>query len=113
MRVLLDNNIDRRISTLLAFYKVEHVQAIGWDRLKNGELIASAERAGFNALVTADKNLQYQQSLKGRKISIIVLNSLFVDFKGIAPLVPQILAALESLPEWSFIVIEPDNRPRL
>jgi len=45
------------------------VEAIerGWDRLANGELIALAEAAGFEFLLTTDKNLSYQQNLKGRK----------------------------------------------
>ncbi len=107
MRVLLDNNIDHRFLKFFPNHRVDHVQKIGWDQLKNGELIASAEESGFDALITADKNLRYQQSLKGRTISIVVLNPLFVDFQGTAPLVPKILTALENLPQGSFIVIEP------
>ena len=106
MRVLLDNNIDRRFLRLLPGHEVTHVQQIGWDKLQNGELIASAEEAGYSVLVTADKNLRYQQNLKGRRLCIVILNSLYVDFKGIAPLVPQILNALEDLTEGSFITID-------
>jgi predicted nuclease of predicted toxin-antitoxin system len=107
MRILLDNNIDHRFLKLLAAHDVTHVQKIGWDRLKNGDLIAAAEREGYAVLVTADKNLRYQQSLKDRILSIIILNSLFVDYQGIAPLVPQVLAALNDLAEGSFITITP------
>jgi hypothetical protein len=41
----------------------------GWDRLTNGELIEAAEAAGFELLLTTDKNLRYQQNLKARKIA--------------------------------------------
>ena len=53
------------------------VEAIerGWDRLVNGELIAAAEAAGFELLLTTDKNMRYQQNLKGRRIAIIVLGN--------------------------------------
>lgn len=44
----------------------------GWSRLSNGELLDQAERQ-FDAFVTTDKNLLYQQRLRGRRISIFVL----------------------------------------
>jgi len=47
----------------------------GWDRLTNGELIAAAEAAGFEVLLTTDKNMRYQQNLTGRKIAFVVLGN--------------------------------------
>ena len=47
----------------------------GWDRLVNGELIALAEAAGFEILVTTDKNMRYQQNLTGRKIAFVVIGN--------------------------------------
>ncbi len=41
--------------------------------LLNNELLNEAEKAGFDVLVTTDKNLSYQQNLSGRKIAIVVL----------------------------------------
>ena len=41
--------------------------------LTNGELLKAAEEAGFDVLLTTDKNLLYQQDLTGRKIAIVVL----------------------------------------
>ena len=48
---------------------------MGWAALTNGMLLASAETAGFDILITADQNLSYQQSLAGRRIAIVVLTS--------------------------------------
>ncbi len=45
----------------------------GWDKLKNGELLAAAEQAGFDLFLTTDKNMRYQQNLSDRKIAIVVL----------------------------------------
>ena len=45
----------------------------GWDKLVNGDLLHVAEQAGFDLLLTTDKNLHYQQNLPDRKIAIIVL----------------------------------------
>ena len=47
MRVLLDNNVNQRLGTLLVGHKVVHVRSVGLDRLQNGDLIATAEGAGF------------------------------------------------------------------
>ncbi len=47
----------------------------GWERLVNGALLDAAEAAGFEVLVTADKNIRYQQNLIGRKIAIVVLGN--------------------------------------
>ncbi len=45
----------------------------GWDRLRNGDLLTAAEDAGFDLLLTTDKNMRYQQNLAGRRIAIVVL----------------------------------------
>ena len=105
MRVLLDNNVDRRFARLLVGHEAVHARQVGWADLQNGDLIAAAEFSGFDVLITADKNMRYQQNLKDRTISIITLNSILVDFPGIQPLVPQVLAALENLSPGSFITI--------
>ena len=52
---------------------MEGARARGWEELTNGELISVAEQAGFDLIVTTDKNIRYQQNLEARKISLIVL----------------------------------------
>ena len=47
----------------------------GWDRLVNGDLMAAAEAAGFELLLTTDKNIRDQQNLTGRKIAFVVLGN--------------------------------------
>ena len=41
----------------------------------NGDLLAEAERAGFDVLLTADKNMRYQPNLAARKIALVVLST--------------------------------------
>jgi predicted nuclease of predicted toxin-antitoxin system len=110
MRVLLDNNVSRRFSQLLPGHDVTHVQQIGWEGLKNGLLLASAEESGFEVFITADKQIQYQQNLFGRKIRIVVLNSLRIVIEEIAPLAPQVLAVLPDLQEGVLVLISPDEK---
>ena len=48
---------------------------MGWSDLANGELIAVAEAAGFDVLITADRNIRYQQNWSGRRLCLIVLST--------------------------------------
>ena len=48
---------------------------LGWHELKNGELLQQAEEAGYDLLLTSDKNIRHQQNLSGRKIAIVVLGN--------------------------------------
>jgi hypothetical protein len=74
-RLLLDANMPRGLRALLADYEVRTARQMGWDRLTNGELLAAAEAAGFDAMITADRNIRYQQNLVGRKIALIELTT--------------------------------------
>jgi hypothetical protein len=60
-------------------------------------------------MVTTDKNLQYQQNMTGRKISIIVLSPRLVFYETLVPLIGQLTHALINLTEGSFIVIKPES----
>ena len=73
MRVLFDQATPVPIRSHLEQHEVRTVAQEGWDRLKNGELLAVAEEAGFEVFLTTDKNIRYQQNLSGRKIAIVVL----------------------------------------
>jgi predicted nuclease of predicted toxin-antitoxin system len=73
MLILFDNGTPRGLARFLAGHTVEEARARGWEELKNGELIDLAERAGFDVILTTDKNIQYQQNLTARKIALVVL----------------------------------------
>ncbi|MHB1097241.1 MAG: hypothetical protein ACYC3F_13830 [Gemmatimonadaceae bacterium] len=59
----------------LPAHAVETAFERGWATLTNGELLAAAEAAGFDVLVTTDRNLRYQQNLAGRSIALVVLST--------------------------------------
>jgi hypothetical protein len=75
MNVLFDHNTPRGIARHLVGHKVTEAKERGWDRLTNGDLLSAAEEAGFHLLLTADKNMSYQQNLSGRKIALVVLGN--------------------------------------
>jgi hypothetical protein len=74
--ILFDNNTPRGLARALVGHTVAEARDRDWATLKNGELLLIAEQAGFDVLVTGDKNIRYQQNLQGRTISIAVLTQL-------------------------------------
>ena len=73
MRILFDNGTPRGLARFLSTHSVEEARTRGWEELDNGELIDAAEQAGFQIMVTTDKNIRYQQNLETRKIALVVL----------------------------------------
>jgi hypothetical protein len=73
MRVLFDQGIPLPLRPYLVGHSVRTAAQQGWATLGNGELLNVAEQAGFDVLLTTDKNIRYQQNLSGRKIAIVVL----------------------------------------
>lgn len=62
MRILLDESWPRPLARLLPDHEVRTVGAMGWAGKRNGELLRLAA-AEFDALLTADQNLEHQQNL--------------------------------------------------
>ena len=73
MKFLFDQGTPVPLRNHLSNHAVETAYEKGWSNLKNGDLLTRAESDGFNALITTDQNLPYQQNLTGRKISVVVL----------------------------------------
>ncbi len=46
-----------------------------WKGLRNGELLTRLEAAGYAVLVTNDKNMAFQQSLRNRSLAVVALPS--------------------------------------
>lgn len=75
MKLLFDQGVPVPLRQHLRGHEVTTVYERGWNALKNGQLISTAELDGFEALITTDQNLKYQQNLSTRKIAIAVLLS--------------------------------------
>ena len=102
-RILLDQNVPRRLRDHLSGYDVETAARRGWSTLANGELIRAAELDGFDCIITADQNLRYPQNLASRRITIIVLGTNHWDV--IRTDVPRIIFALANSSPGSFVEI--------
>ncbi len=75
MRILFDHSTPAPLRRHLTEHTVTEAIEQGWDRLSNGDLLNVGERAGFEVLVTADKNIRYQQNLTDRQIAIVELST--------------------------------------
>jgi|SRR5215813_12582828 len=85
MLILFDHVTPQGIAKSLRGHTVIKARDRGWDTLSNGELLLAAEKAGFDVVVTADKNMRYQQNLEGRKIALVVLGTPQMADREIAP----------------------------
>ncbi len=75
MKILFDNGTPKPIARSLPGHEITYARQIGWHELGNGELIEKAEEAGYELLLSTDKNIRYQQNLTGRKIALVVLGN--------------------------------------
>jgi hypothetical protein len=83
---------------------VTEARARGREELENGDLLREAEAAGFEVLVTTDKNLSYQQNLKGRNIAIVALE--LGRWRLIRHRILQVVAAVNAASPGSFAEVE-------
>lgn len=73
----------------------------GWSRLQNGELLSQAEAGGYDAFITTDTNLRYQQNLSRRNIRILVLTT--TSWPQISKKTCEVRAALEALGPGGYV----------
>jgi hypothetical protein len=66
MRILFDHGTPAPLIPFLEGHAVTKAKDRGWDTLTNGDLLAEAEGAGFDVLLTGDQNMAAQQNLKSR-----------------------------------------------
>lgn len=104
MRILFDNGTPAPLRHSLSGHTVVEAIELGWDRLVNGDLIAAAEAEGFEVLVTTDKNMRYQQNLKGRKIAFVVIGN--QQWPTLRRYVDRVVLAVDTASPGSFAEVE-------
>lgn len=109
MLVLLDHGTPRRVASYLTGHTITKAIEKGWDRLTNGALLAAAEEAGFDVLVTTDKNMRYQQNLEGHTIAIVVLGQ--QQWPKLRPYVQRVAEAVNAAMPGSFIEVDIPRPP--
>ena len=95
MKVLLDECIDWRLSRDILGHDTKTARQMGWATLDNGELLALASER-FDVFVTVDRNLAFQRNLTSLPIAVVVLHAKTNRLADLKPLVPKLLAAIET-----------------
>jgi hypothetical protein len=108
MFVLFDQGTPVPIRPFLKEHTVQTTAERGWDTLENGELLKAAEAAGFNVLVTPDKNIRHQQNLTVRTIALVVLGN--PQWPMLRQHVDRVIAAVNAARPGSYTEVEIPER---
>jgi hypothetical protein len=95
VKILFDQGTPVPLRAALSAHEVETAFERGWGQKENGDLLRAAEAAGFEALITTDQNLTYQQNLEGRRLAVLVLMT--TDWRAIRAHVDYVVAAVGAL----------------
>jgi predicted nuclease of predicted toxin-antitoxin system len=104
MRILIDECLDWRLSRALIGHDCVSVQKIGWGGVKNGKLLALAQKE-FNVFLTADRNLSFQQNTTKLEIAVVVLVAGSTQLNKTLPLMPKVLALLPGLTPGQIAIV--------
>ncbi len=105
MRLLLDECMPKRLKYELPGHDVRTVQEMGWAGIKNGELLRLAS-SEFDALLTVDQGIEYQQDISALTISLVVLLGGSNDIDDLRPLLPGTLAVLAALQPGQIVNVD-------
>src|SRR6202451_1389095 len=104
MRIIFDQAAPVPIRPYLEHHTVRTAAQEGWDKLTNGDLLTAAEEAGFDLLLTTDKNMRYQQNLAGRKIAIMVLGR--QQWPLLRPHIQRVVEAVNAATPGSYVEVD-------
>jgi hypothetical protein len=97
MRVLLDECVPRKLKSSLTGHECRTVPEEGMAGKRNGELLALAEKAGFDVFLSVDRGIEFQQNLQSRRVSVLLVHARSSRLADLRPHVPEILRRLERL----------------
>ena len=96
MRILLDEDLPRRLGSLLVGHEAVTVQRSGWSGIKNGKLLALAGTT-FDLFLTMDGGLEFQQNLSALPVAVLIVDALSNRMEHPEPLVPAMLIELNQV----------------
>ena len=97
MRILIDECVDERLRHLFAGHECQTARYAGLTGLRNGQLLDAAEAGGFEAIVTVDQNIPFQQNLRERKIALLILCARTNRLRDLRQIIPEALDALSRI----------------
>jgi len=95
MKLLLDENLPKKLKFDFPNHSVYSTRDMNWNGKKNGELMQLLLENGFDALITFDKNMQFQQNFQRYNLPVIVLNAKDNTYLTLRNLIGKINELLE------------------
>jgi hypothetical protein len=108
VKLLLDENLPHELRLLLADHETITVAYMKWQGVKNGKLLELAASAGFDAILTMDRGIAFQQNIGSLPCSVVLLSAAGNAIDDLRPLVPNLLTALRALKPKSLIRVQAD-----
>lgn len=106
MKLLLDENLPKRLKVDFEEHEIYTVWDMGWAGIKNGQLLKLMIEHDFNALLTFDKNLQHQQNFKKYSIAVFVLSAMTNSYSVLTHLTPKVKTYLNNTLQAGPIIIQ-------
>ena len=103
MKILFDQGTPAPLRHALANHSVSTAYELGWTQLSNGALLREAETK-FDALITTDRNLHYQQNITGFRLAILVLPT--TNWPEIRAQLDLVVAAIGKLRAGDFVELD-------
>ena len=97
MKVLLDECVPQRLRNDLPGHECQCAGYAGFAGLANGDLLAAAEAAKFDVLLTVDRGFAYEQNLGSRQIAILIFGTKSIRLEDLLVHIPSALVALRSI----------------
>jgi predicted nuclease of predicted toxin-antitoxin system len=97
MKLLIDECVDERLRFLFPEHECRTARFANLAGLKNGRLLEAAEAAGFDVLITVDRNIPDQQNLTQRSIAVVILCGRTNRLRDREILVPAAVSAVDSI----------------
>ena len=107
MKLLLDEDLPIDFRHHIAGHDVFTVEYMGWKGTRNGRLLALAAAGGFDAFVTGDGSIEFQQNLSTLPVAVVVIHPRTMTLPDLTPLVPNLLAALTPLTPRTLVHVRP------
>ncbi len=105
MKLLLDENLPEKLKNDLPEHEVYTIRQKGWKGKTNGELLKLMLKENFDAFITADKHLSYQQNFKEYPVAVVVLSAKRINYSQLKPLVPKINKTLKKKLKAGVVVV--------
>jgi len=98
MRLLLDENLPKKLKQDFVEHDIFTIREMQWQGITNGKLLSLLLENKFDALLTFDKNLEFQQNFLKYPITVFVLHASINSYIELSKLSDQIHKVLNHPP---------------